>query len=310
MTPVPASPDPESGPLRGPRPVARRAPAVPAISVGRLEDVCPGSLLVAMPALTDPTFAGTVVYVLDHSDTGTLGVVLGRPSQVEIRDVLPGWCDLAVEPGVFHVGGPCETDTALCLATAPAAAADEDSPLRRVADDVHLVDLDVDPADLTEQLTGPARLRRLRGLVPRPAGRRARRGRLGLRARPAGRRPQPGVRARSCGARSWAGRPGGSPCSPPRRRIPPSTEGARNAPHLVGSTRERAVWGRGRPLPLSCGPVRRSPGLLRARARPRASGMIRHRPRSAPPRAGPAQRRPVVGQRHRHVDVAGRRPAA
>ena len=70
----------------------------------------------AMPALSDPTFAGTVVYVLDHSDSGTLGVVLGRPSQVEIRDVLPGWCDLAVEPGVFHVGGPCETDTALCLA--------------------------------------------------------------------------------------------------------------------------------------------------------------------------------------------------
>ena len=30
--------------------------------------------------------------------------------------MLPGWCDLAVEPGVFHVGGPCETDTALCLA--------------------------------------------------------------------------------------------------------------------------------------------------------------------------------------------------
>ena len=72
-----------------------------------------------MPALTDPTFAGTVVYVLDHSDSGTLGVVLGRPSQVEIRDVLPGWCDLAVEPGVFHVGGPCETDTALCLAVSP-----------------------------------------------------------------------------------------------------------------------------------------------------------------------------------------------
>jgi putative AlgH/UPF0301 family transcriptional regulator len=122
--------------------------------VGRLDDVCPGSLLVAMPSLTDPTFAGTVVYVLDHSETGTLGVVLGRPSQVEIRDVLPGWCDLAVEPGVFHVGGPCETDTALCLAIAPAAVADEESPLRRVAGDVYLVDLDADPLDLPEQVTG------------------------------------------------------------------------------------------------------------------------------------------------------------
>src|SRR3712207_8755870 len=50
-----------------------------------LDDVRPGSLLVAMPGLTDPTFAGTVVFVLDHNDSGTLGVVLGRPSQVEIR---------------------------------------------------------------------------------------------------------------------------------------------------------------------------------------------------------------------------------
>src|SRR6478609_11835247 len=149
MSPVPA-PEPESGPPARPATGRRRA-SVPALSVGCLDDVAPGSLLVAMPALTDPTFAGTVVFVLDHSDSGTLGVVLGRPSQVEIRDVLPGWCELAVEPGVFHVGGPCETDTALCLATSPAVVADEGSGLRRVAGDVYLVDLDTDPDDLGAQ---------------------------------------------------------------------------------------------------------------------------------------------------------------
>ena len=150
MTPLPSSPDPESGPPSRPATGRRRAPAVPALTIGCLDDVRPGSLLVAMPALSDPTFAGTVIYVLDHSDTGTLGVVLGRPSQVEIRDVLPGWCDLAVAPEVFHVGGPCETDTALCLAVAPAAVGAEEGPLRRVAGDVYLVDLDSDPADLDE----------------------------------------------------------------------------------------------------------------------------------------------------------------
>jgi putative transcriptional regulator len=124
------------------------------LSVGALDDVCPGSLLVAMPSLSDPTFAGTVVYVLDHSDTGTLGVVLGRPSQVEIRDVLPGWCDLAVEPGVFHVGGPCETDTALCLAVSPLAAPEAEGSLRRVAGDVYLVDLDSDPDDYAGLVSG------------------------------------------------------------------------------------------------------------------------------------------------------------
>lgn len=147
MTPVPASPDPESGPPARPATGRRRAP-VPALSIGELADVRPGSLLVAMPGLADPTFAGSVVYVLDHAETGTLGVVLGSPSQVQIRDVLPGWCDLAVEPGVFHVGGPCETDTALCLARCAEPGPPPDSGLRPVADGVHLLDLDVDPEPL------------------------------------------------------------------------------------------------------------------------------------------------------------------
>jgi putative transcriptional regulator len=147
-------PEPEPGPPARPATGRRRAGAVPALSIGSVTDVRPGALLVAMPALTDPTFAGTVVYVLDHSASGTVGVVLGRPSQVEIRDVLSGWCDLAVEPGVFHVGGPCETDTALCLGTAPGRVGSADDGLRRVAGDVHLVDLDSDPDDVAAELTG------------------------------------------------------------------------------------------------------------------------------------------------------------
>jgi putative AlgH/UPF0301 family transcriptional regulator len=157
MSPVPASSDPESGPPVRPVAGRRRPSAVPALSVGALDDVRPGSLLVALPSLADPTFAGTVVYVLDHSDSGTIGVVLGRPSAVDIQDVLPGWCDLAVEPGVFHVGGPCETDTALCLAVSAAptaASAPRVEGLRPVAGDVHLVDLDAEPSRLADRLAG------------------------------------------------------------------------------------------------------------------------------------------------------------
>jgi putative transcriptional regulator len=155
MSPVPASPDPDRRPAAGQASGKRRRYAAPALSVGCLDDVRPGSLLVALPVLTDPTFAGAAVYVLDHSDTGTLGVVLGRPSEVRIRDVLPGWSELAVEPGVFHVGGPCETDTALCLAVrSTGGPADPDSGLRQVAGQVHLVDLDCDPDDLDGELTG------------------------------------------------------------------------------------------------------------------------------------------------------------
>ncbi|WP_369140181.1 YqgE/AlgH family protein [Modestobacter versicolor] len=155
MNPVPSSPDPERRPAAGQAAGRGRRDAVPALSVGSLDDVGPGSLLVAMPSLTDPSFAGAVVYVLDHSDTGTIGVVLGRPSEVRIGDVLPGWSEHAVEPAVFHVGGPCETDTALCLATrAGSAPLDPDGGLRSVAGQVHLVDLDSDPDLLDGEISG------------------------------------------------------------------------------------------------------------------------------------------------------------
>ena len=50
-----------------------------------------GTLLVAAPSLTDPNFARTVVFVIDHRREGTLGVILNRPSEVAVSDVLPTW---------------------------------------------------------------------------------------------------------------------------------------------------------------------------------------------------------------------------
>ena len=78
--------------------------------------VAPGSLLVAAPGLADPNFRRTVVYVIEHRDRGTLGVVLNRPGEVSVRDVLPSWAPLATLPHAVFVGGPVESQTALCLA--------------------------------------------------------------------------------------------------------------------------------------------------------------------------------------------------
>lgn len=145
---MPSSPDPDRRPAAS---AAGRLPrAAPSVSIGTLDDVRAGVLLVAMPGLVDPSFAGTVVYVLDHSGTGTVGVVLNRPSEVRINDVLPGWSDLAVAPAVFHVGGPCESETALCLAVAEGPC----EALRVVDGGVHLVDLDADPDGLGAVVTG------------------------------------------------------------------------------------------------------------------------------------------------------------
>ncbi len=80
------------------------------------QDIVAGALLIAMPVLADPNFDHTVVYLIEHSAQGTVGVVLNRPSEVTLEHVLPTWATLARGSDLFHVGGPCQTDAALCLA--------------------------------------------------------------------------------------------------------------------------------------------------------------------------------------------------
>jgi putative transcriptional regulator len=48
-----------------------------------------GHLLVASPALLDPNFRRAVVLVTEHSDDGAAGLVLNRPSPVEVAGAAP-----------------------------------------------------------------------------------------------------------------------------------------------------------------------------------------------------------------------------
>ncbi|WP_344835897.1 YqgE/AlgH family protein [Actinocorallia longicatena] len=86
------------------------------------DDIRPGRLLVATPLLEDPNFRRSVVLVVDHGqEEGTLGVVLNRPTEVEVGQILPPWADLlegggAAYQGVVFQGGPVALDSALALA--------------------------------------------------------------------------------------------------------------------------------------------------------------------------------------------------
>jgi Uncharacterized ACR, COG1678 len=75
-----------------------------------------GRLLVAAPALADPNFHRTVVYILDHDDTGTVGVVLNHPTETSVDDVVPHWGLLSAAPAVIFGGGPVSINGAICLA--------------------------------------------------------------------------------------------------------------------------------------------------------------------------------------------------
>lgn len=96
--------------------------------------------------LVEPAFRRTVIYMIEHNENGSLGVVVNRSSDTALHDVLPQWTSLAARPELLFVGGPVKRDSALCLATLRTGAYVTDVPgLRRVHGRVVMVDLDSDP---------------------------------------------------------------------------------------------------------------------------------------------------------------------
>jgi putative transcriptional regulator len=81
-----------------------------------------GQVLIAMPAMEDPRFAQSVIYVCAHTDEGAMGIVVNRPL------ASPSFADLLRQLGVDPVppqrsirlcqGGPVDNSRGFVLHTA------------------------------------------------------------------------------------------------------------------------------------------------------------------------------------------------
>ncbi len=114
-----------------------------------------GTLLLANTDLLEPTFRRSVIYIVEHNEGGTLGVVLNRPSETAVYNVLPQWAQIAAKPKTMFIGGPVKRDAALCLAVLRVGAVPDDVPgLRHVAGRMAMVDLDADPESIGPLVEG------------------------------------------------------------------------------------------------------------------------------------------------------------
>jgi putative transcriptional regulator len=107
-----------------------------------------GALLVATPVIGDPNFERAVVLLLHHDDSGSLGVVLNRPGELEVETAVPAWSALATPPGVVHLGGPVGPSGVLALGR---AGTDQPPPARGWAElspGLGAIDLSVEPEEL------------------------------------------------------------------------------------------------------------------------------------------------------------------
>jgi putative transcriptional regulator len=105
-----------------------------------------GKLLVASPVLRAPEFSRTVVKLLDHGPDGALGVIINRPGDAPLVDVVPPVADIASSPAVLFAGGPVEPRAAIALGVAIDEA--EGEGWRPLTPPLVTVDLDSDPAIL------------------------------------------------------------------------------------------------------------------------------------------------------------------
>jgi putative transcriptional regulator len=93
-----------------------------------------GQFLIATPAMEDPRFARTVILIVEHSETGALGVVLNRPvGEQKLKDLLDAVGEKGAEAAgsvPIFAGGPVQPEVGFVV----------HSPDYRIAETVAVTD--------------------------------------------------------------------------------------------------------------------------------------------------------------------------
>lgn len=76
-------------------------------------------LLIAMPGMVDDTFAGSVVYLCEHNSRGAMGLVINRPTDIDLEHLF-GKIDLKLEIAPLmhqpvYFGGPVQPERGFVL---------------------------------------------------------------------------------------------------------------------------------------------------------------------------------------------------
>lgn len=118
-----------------------------------MDDDLTGRLLIAGPPIMDPNFTRTVVLVCEHGDSGALGLVINRVTDIPLADHLPSWLDAVAPPPLVFAGGPVAPQVAVGLAHfAPDATP---GSFTAILPGIGLIDLSAGPP-------APGALRRIR----------------------------------------------------------------------------------------------------------------------------------------------------
>ena len=75
--------------------------------------------LIAMPTLDDPNFHHTTTYICEHNEEGALGVVINRPLEIQLGEILRHMDittdDETIQNQTIYMGGPVQSDRGFVL---------------------------------------------------------------------------------------------------------------------------------------------------------------------------------------------------
>lgn len=75
--------------------------------------------LIAMPGLDDPNFHHTTTYICEHDENGALGVVINRPLNMKLGEILQhmdiGASSKEISSRQVYMGGPVQNDRGFVL---------------------------------------------------------------------------------------------------------------------------------------------------------------------------------------------------
>lgn len=100
----------------------------------------------ASPALLDPNFRRTVVLIAEHDESGAMGVVLNRLTELAVGDAAPVLGDIVDRDALVYEGGPVQPTGVMILAQFH----DPSSAAVPVFDDVGFVSAEADFEALAE----------------------------------------------------------------------------------------------------------------------------------------------------------------
>ena len=104
--PTPDSPT-ELPPVAATRPSELPKPRAPKAAPGARLPAA-GHLLIATRQLSGPFFAETVVLLLDYSRQGALGLVINRPTETLLSELIPETAQISQRRDRVYIGGPVD----------------------------------------------------------------------------------------------------------------------------------------------------------------------------------------------------------